>query len=164
MPSFPEPHFTEALAGGIPYQLLHFSIDQVDFVAVFASIDTSDAEYSAFRAAEVGFQVPGDSYDIKFDTLENYNNGTFYAAPGDDGAFRLLGFTGLRRLSAALRTCVDLHYRTYGAKLYIAVAENARLVKFYDRLVCKTTTVIDYEVINNLGQDGTAYAIKTPSF
>lgn len=164
MPSFPSYLFHEAHMGENPYHRLDFAIDGTDFIIVFSLVDIADHEYARFRSEEVGVAIPDNSYDIKFDTLENYTNGSWYEAPKPNSPFSRLGFEGLTRLSVALRKAIDLHYTTYNAKLYMAAAENGRLVKFYNRLVCNKPGEIDYQVSSELGPNGAGYAIKTPRF
>ena len=164
MPSFPNYYFAEAQEGDNQYHRIEFLIESTCFVVVFSLIDTTDPVYMEFRSSEIGFAIPDSSYDVKFDTLDNFKSGSLYAASTIDSPFRVLGYHGLVRLSNALRRCIDLHFQTYNAKLYVAVAENERLVRFYDRLVCGTSSDVDYEVISELGQGGKGYAIKTSSF
>ncbi len=129
---------------------------------IFSSVDILDLVYHQYRCQEVGFNIPANSYDIKFDRLDNYINNTFYA-PSKKGSSRF-GLSFLHELTHALREIITLHYNTYAAKAYFAMAENLRLRRFYHRILQRSFDDVIYEISTDLGEGSKGYAFKTRCF
>ncbi|NHB98813.1 hypothetical protein [Photorhabdus stackebrandtii] len=164
MPTLHQTEFIEATVGEIQYHRLDFSIEDHDFVMIFSDVEISDVEYLQMRSEEVGFSIPERCYDVKFDRLENFDSGDFYAPPPPDAIFSKLGYQGLMRLGKAFSEIIGLHYQLYDAKAYFAMAETRKLKSFYDRILQQPNVGVPYEIIINLGEMRRGYAIKTPSF
>ncbi|MGC0821893.1 hypothetical protein [Pantoea agglomerans] len=72
-------------------------------------------------------------YDVKFDRLENFNSGNFYAPPPAELRSRKRRFAD--ELAEALETIITLHHKAYRARAYFAIAETEKLKRFYDRVL-----------------------------
>jgi hypothetical protein len=77
--------------------------------------------------------VPPNSYDVKFDRVENFEAGDYYTGPSEQ--FNFMDFAKMRRLGLAIFEVLEFHLTTKEPKAYFASAENIRLKSFYDRLV-----------------------------
>ncbi|WP_230118471.1 hypothetical protein [Serratia marcescens] len=159
MPVYHLEKFIEFPHGEFLCHRYDFSVKNHDFLIIFAPVDITDAEYHAYRCEEVGFQVPVDSYDVKFDRIENFESGDFYAPPakGNCGGGRAY----LNELADALETIITLHCSVYRAKAYFAIAETDKLKRFYDRILQKTFDEVLSDVTTDLGEEGKGYAFKT---
>ncbi|HDT6544150.1 TPA: hypothetical protein QFT03_001077 [Kluyvera ascorbata] len=163
MPLYLSTQFDEfRLDNGLLAHLFKFSVQHHHFILVFSPIDISDEEYHQFRNEEVGFVLPADCYDVKFDRQVNFESGDFYAPPLPGECSRRFGFAN--ELAEALKAIIQLHYATYRAKAYLAIAENDKLKRYYDRILQTVPGDVVYELIQNVGVEGRGYAFKTRCF
>ncbi|MEG3135109.1 hypothetical protein SC206_16230 [Rouxiella sp. T17] len=162
MPHYLTKEFQEFPHGGYLAHRFDFFIDSDSFLAIFSEVDIAAPEYHMFRNEEVGFIIPSCCYDVKFDRLENFEQGNFYALPTRGQSSKSFNFS--TRLAQALITIITLHYKTYRAKAYFAVAETHKLKRFYDRVLQQPQHDIGYEIITGLGDGGMGYALKTKYF
>ena len=162
MPAYQSQMFQEFDHGSFTAHKFQFSIDQCEFVVIFNPVDISVGEYHEFRNDEVGFQIPDNCYDVKFDRKDNFDNGTYYKPPTKEQTSRCLTFG--KRLSRALVHIISLHYSTYNAKAYFAVAESDKLKRFYDRILHEPFDNVLLSIDTDCGEGGMGYAFKTRCF
>lgn len=163
MPVYLSTQFDEfSLDNGLFAHLFKFSVQRHRFILIFSPVDVTNGEYHQFRSEEVGFALPADCYDVKFDRQENFDSGNFYAPPAPGSSARDFGFAN--ELAEALKTIIQLHYATYQAKAYLAVAENDKLKRYYDRILQSVPGDIVYDLIKDFGVEGRGYACKTRCF
>ena len=162
MPNIKNWEFEEFPYGDIYSQRIDFSIDDHHFFMIFTPVITDDDDYIQDRQSEVEFCIPDRSYDVKFDRVENFENGDFYVPPGQE--FSFMGPGKMRRLGSAVCQLIDFHCSVTGAQAYFASAENLGLKQFYDRLANNYASELNYEVTTGLGEEGLDYAIKTSKF
>lgn len=158
MPTYPSEQFLEWQHGEFLCHRFDFTIGDHEFLVIFSPVDVTDEEYQAFRSEEVGFSVPEGSYYVKFDRVDNFDSGDFYARP-EEGYGRGMAF--LNELSYALTHIISLHCCTYQAKAYLLVAEDIRLKTYYDRILQRRFDEVLYKVTTDLGDEGKGYALKT---
>lgn len=162
MPIYLSNSFQEFPHGGYIAQRYDFGIGKDRFVMIFAEIDTVDRNYLAFRSKEAGFDIPPRCYDIKFDRLENFEQGTYYQPPSKGQSSSR--FTFARELAEALKTIIALHHDIYQARAYMATAETEKLRRFYDRILQQSSHKVVYELSTGLGDGGMGYVFKTRYF
>ncbi len=135
-----------------------FSIDGHDFLMVFTPVsEINDKETLAQKSEEVGFIIPDNSYDVKFDRTENFESGNFYTPP-----FSKMDLSQLNRLG--IKQIMEFHYSIKNAEVYLATAENFRLARYYERLIRIYAEQLQFEVVSGIGEEGLDYAIKTPKY
>ena len=163
MPRIVEWAFEEIISGEIRSQLINFSIDDHDFVMIFTQLNEfSDNESIAELSSKAGFDVPANSYDVKFDRIENFDSGDYYSRPSE--RFSFMDFAKMRRLGLAIYQVLEFHITTKEPQAYFASAENIGLKWFYDRLVKQYADRLNLQVISDLGEEGLDYAIKTSKY
>ncbi|MGB9096955.1 hypothetical protein [Erwinia sp.] len=162
MPVYLSESFVEFPHGDFIAHRFDFCIEAHNFVVLFAEVITSDSEYHDYRSEEVGFRIPTRCYDVKFDRLENFESGNFYAPPPKGQCSRRHNFT--EELAEALETIITLHHNVYRARAYLAVAETTKLKRFYDRVLQQPPVDVVYEVNTGLGEGGMGYVLKTRYF
>ncbi len=162
MPGDSPKNFIEFYCGDMICHRYDFIVQGCEFLVIFSMVDVRDEDYHQYRCQEAGFSIPTNSYDIKFDRLDNYINNTFYAPPVK-GACQY-GLRFLNELTRRLQKIITLHYNTYAAKAYFAIAENQRLRRFYHRILQRSFDDVIYEVSTDLGEGGRGYAFKTRCF
>lgn len=141
---------------------IDFSIDDHNFFMVFTPIKSFGEEYLTWMTEIVGLNIPDNSYTIKFDRLENFESGDFYAPPSD--IFSKTDYKKLNRLGNGIRKLIKFHYSLKNTELYFASAESFEMKKYYDRLIRNESEHSEFEVISNIGEEGLDYAIKTPNY
>ncbi|UAN54707.1 hypothetical protein KGP26_30090 (plasmid) [Serratia sp. JSRIV002] len=161
MPVYLSEEFLEWECGEFINHRFDFSIGEHKFLVLFSPIDVSDVGYHALRSEEVGFSLPSDSYDVKFDRLENFESDNFYATPKKSDLGGIGGIAYLEELVDALTHIITLHCNTYQAKSYLMLAENMRLKQFYDRVLQRSFDEVLSYVATNLGEEGKGYALRT---
>lgn len=109
MPSYLSKSFLEFPHGALTAHRFDFRIEQHDFVMLFSEVIVNDPDYHAYRSEEVGFSIPSACYDVKFDRLENFNSGNFYAPPPAELRSRKRRFAD--ELAEALETIIRLHHK-----------------------------------------------------
>ncbi|XBS70517.1 hypothetical protein ABK905_04765 [Acerihabitans sp. KWT182] len=154
--------FIEFNCGDIICHRYDFLVRECQFLIIFSLVDVREKDYYQYRCDEAGFKIPHNSHDIKFDRLDNYINNTFYAPPTKDAG--KYGMRFLHELTDVMKQIIKLHYNTYAAKAYFAIAENQRLKRFYHRILQNSFADVIYEVTTDLGEGGKGYAIKTRCF
>lgn len=162
MPFYHSEQFVEFKCGEYECHRYDFSIESHLFVVIFSPVDIDDAEYRCFRSDEVGFVIPSDCYDVKFDRFENFENENYFVPPKKGECARDIYF--LDHLAEALVNIITLHHNVYHAKAYFAVAETMKLKRFYDRILHHSFAEVAYEVTTDLGERGNGYALKTRHF
>ncbi|MCU5772620.1 hypothetical protein N5923_14255 [Erwiniaceae bacterium BAC15a-03b] len=162
MPLYLSTEFQEFPHGGYIAHRFDFCIGKDKFVVIFAEVDTVSSEYHSFRSEEVGFSIPPHCYDVKFDRLENFEQGSFYESPTKGQCSKQITFAA--KLAEALETIITLHHNIYYARAYFAIAETDKLKRFYDRILQRPLHDIVYEVSTGLGEGGMGYALKTRYF
>ncbi|CND63042.1 hypothetical protein V5E43_000681 [Yersinia enterocolitica] len=162
MPVYHTEKFLEFSNGAFDCHRYDFSIKEHHFIVLFSAVDIQDREYHKLRCEELGFYIPNDCYDVKFDRLENFNSENYYAPPAKGMCSRDISFP--RELAEALETIITVHHNEYRAKAYFAVAETDKLKRFYDRILQDVPDDVIYEVTTNLGEEGKGYALKTRYF
>lgn len=163
MPRIVEWDFEEFVCGDIRTQLFNFSIDDHDFVMIFTHLkEFNDDDSIAELSDKAGFDVPANSYDVKFDRVENFDSGDYYSQPSEQ--FSFMDFGKMRRLGLAIYQVMEFHMTTKEPQAYFASAENIRLKWFYDRLVKQYADRLNLQVVSNLGEEGLDYAIKTSKY
>ena len=163
MPKISKWAFTEYVFGDIHSQRIAFSIDDHDFYMLFTPLNqTSDDSTIIERSEAVGFEIPIDSFDVKFDRVENFESDQFYQLPAD--TFTIMDFSKMKRLGLAICQLLEFHTVATGAQAYFASAASVELKHFYDRLVRQHANRLNYTIHSGLGEEGLDYAIKTPKF
>ncbi len=162
MPVYLSDQFVEFPHGSYLAHRFDFCIETHNFVVLFAEVDTSDSEYLSYRSDEAGFEIPPNCYDVKFDRRENFESGDFYKPPSKGQCSRRLDFS--EELAEALGTIITLHHNVYCAKAYFAVADTAKLKRFYDRVLQRPPHDVIYEMQAGLGEGGMGYVLKTRYF
>ncbi|AWR82465.1 TPA: hypothetical protein N2X59_000226 [Escherichia coli] len=162
MISFLSDEFEEFPQGDFLNHLYRFSVDHHHFIVIFSPIDISDAEYHQYRSEEVGFEIPTNCFDVKFDRQENFDSGNFYMPPAATECSRRRRFTD--ELAEALATIIEKHYIIYHARAYLAIAENDKLKRYYDRILHNAPANVAYRVIKDVGEEERGYAIQTECF
>lgn len=162
MPNIPKKEFQEFPVGEIYSQRIDFSVDDHNFLMIFTPVLASgDEDYLNLRSQEVGFLIPKNSYDVKFDRAENFDSSDFYAPPTD--GFSKIDFRKMARLGLGIKELLNLHLCTTKAEAYFAVAENPKLAIFYGRLARQYANGLQFEV-TQFGNGGLSYAIKTSNY
>ncbi|MCB5308385.1 hypothetical protein [Yersinia massiliensis] len=163
MPRIENMNFITASYGDFIFQRLNFSIDDHDFIIIFSEVVIlGNGETSNFSNDELGFIIPKNSYEIKFDRAENFHNEHYFELPAEE--YSQLNYQSLMRLGDALNIIISNHYNKFIPQVYLSVAVNTRLKLFYDRLCEKRNFNIPVEIKKNIGEGGRGYAIKTPRF
>jgi hypothetical protein len=109
--------------GKIWAERIDFSIDGHDFLMVFTPVsEINDQETLAQKSEDVGFIIPDNSYDVKFDRIENFESGDFYASPSSG-----MDLSQLNRLGIGITQIMEFHYSMKNTEVYFATAENYRL-------------------------------------
>lgn len=162
MISYLSDEFEEFPQGDFFNHLYRFSVDRYYFIVIFSPIDISNAEYHQYRNEEVGFDIPSNCFDVKFDRQENFDSSNFYAPPAPGECSRRRRFTD--ELAEALKTIIEKHYIIYQARAYIATADNDKLKRYYDRILQDASTNVVYKVIKDIGEEERGYAIQTKCF
>jgi len=98
---------------------------------IFSPLDISDAEYHQYRSEEVGFNIPTNFFDVKFDRQENFDRGNVYQPPAPAECSRRRRFTD--ELAEALAKSIEKHY--IRLRLILVTAENDKLKRYYDRIL-----------------------------
>ncbi|WP_235896913.1 hypothetical protein [Yersinia thracica] len=62
---------------------------------------------SNFSNEDVGFIIPADTYEVKFDRAENFHNDRFFKLPTSQ--YSRLNYKGLMRLGCALNLLIMNH-------------------------------------------------------
>lgn len=151
-----------AYTENIKSQRIDFSIDDHEFVIFFTPVFAFEDENSLIdRAKLIGFDPPRNSYDVKFDRIENFEECTYYQPPAKDSHFSVFNTSKMRRLGAGLSELLLFHCNLTKAEAYFGVAENQKLKIYYDRLVKKYAYQLNFRVISNIGEEGLDYAIQT---
>jgi len=97
--------------GNIFAERIDFSIDGHDFLMVFTPVsEINDQETLAQKSEDVGFIIPDNSYDVKFDRIENFESGDFYASPSSG-----MDLSQLNRLGIGIKADngISLFYEKY---------------------------------------------------
>ena len=146
--------------GEIWAERVDFSIDGHGFLMVFTPMsEISDEETLAKKSEEMGFIIPDNSYDVKFDRTENFESGDFYAPSSSK-----MDMSQLNRLGLGIRQIMEFHYSMKNTEAYFATAENRRLAQYYDRLARTYAEQLQFEVMARIGEEGLDYAIRTPKY
>lgn len=162
MPTIKRWEFEQFPCGEIYSQRIDFSVDDHQFFMIFTPVICDDAAYVHERESQVDFEIPEQSYDIKFDRVENFESGQFYAPPA--AGYSFMGLEKLARLGIGLCRLIEFHRSLTGAQVYFVSTENLRLKHFYDRLAKKYAVELNYSVNTGLGEEGLDYAIKTSEY
>ena len=155
---------TETVIDGFAIELIKFDIEDHQFMMVFTKL-SEQYDITTLEELEqsLGFTIPEKSYNIKFDRLENFESGNFYAPPSSE--FSQFNLKKLNYLGFIIYKLIELHANEKDAQLYFASAENSKLKSFYNRVVNKYANSLDCEVISDLPLDeGLDYAIKTSKY
>jgi len=163
MPKIKNWDFIEFSVGDVYSHRIDFSIDDHEFLMTFTPVLSSgNREYLIERSKDVGFNIPDNSYDVKFDRLENFESDDFFSPPST--TFSFMCMAKLRRLGMAICQLLEFHAMAKDTEVYLASAENEGLKCFYDRLANRHAIRLEYDVIADLGEEGLDYAIKTSKF
>lgn len=110
------------------------------------------------KREQFDIKVCPNSYQVKFDLQENFDNDNFFQPPKIP-----LSVHELRMLGRIIKELIEFHYRTSNADQYFFVAEHEKLKRFYNRLAKMYAEELGFVVRNNLGEEGLGYEIRTPS-
>ncbi|AWB65456.1 hypothetical protein C2869_02950 [Saccharobesus litoralis] len=147
-------------AGEINCQIIEFKVSEISYVMLFNRIDaTRDQNAIDEKAAELGLEYRENSYEIKFDLKDNFDNDNYFAP-------RIENFTivEMRFLGRTVRDLIEFHYRNTNAEAYLFAAENDKLKRYYDGLAKKYSGELNFKVVDNLGEEELGYEITTPSY
>ncbi len=101
-------NFITANYGDFTYHRLDFSIDDHDFIMIFSEVLMLESGgTSNFSNEDVGFIIPADTYEVKFDRAENFHNDRFFKLPTSQ--YSRLNYKGLMRLGCALNLLIMNH-------------------------------------------------------
>ncbi len=120
--------------------------------------EINDEETLAQKSEDVGFAIPDNSYDIKFDRKDNFESGDFYAASSK------MNLSQLNRLGSAIKKIIEFHYSLKNAEVYFATAHSFKLARYYDRLIDAYAAQLNFECISRIGEEGLDYVIKTGKY
>ena len=148
--------FNEFQENGFHYQSFKFFINGFPFIMVFFEIMRNHQEYLEEREKELGAVIPTGSYDVKFDRQNNVDKKEYYQPATPD---EQLNARGMAALGLALEMILERHIEKYHSRFFLAVADNPRLKRFYDRLVSKMRSSQRYTIVTNIGYGGNGYAI-----
>ena len=142
---------------------IDFSIDDHNFLMVFTPFKNSfNEEYFLWLSENIGFDIPDDGYVIKFDRVENFETGDFFARPSDD--FSKFDLKKLNRLGKAIKEIIEFHCSLKNTEIYYASAQDFKMKKYYDRLIKKYSKYLNFEILSNLGEERLDYVIKTRNY
>lgn len=154
--------FQEFSYGYTSGQRIDFDIDIDDHRLVMFFMPASEF-YDDERKEEISRALtapfPENSYDIKFDRLENFETENYYQPP--DTQYSKANYRFMTRLSRGIAQLIDYHCEEVQPEAYFAVAENHRLKRFYDRLAVKHAPGLNFNPINGIGHEGLGYALTT---
>lgn len=146
--------------GDIACQIAEFEVGGHTYVMVFNRIDaTRSREMINEKAEELGIEYRENSYEVKFDLKQNFNNDTYFSKPDE-----IMSVSDMRELGRIIRDLLEFHYKNSNAEAYLCVAEDRKLKRFYDRLAKIYTDELQFHVTNDLGEEGLGYEITTPSY
>ncbi len=138
------------------HQKVDFWVGEHLFLMTFSKILRKNDAYLRDRAHRAGFSLPEESYDVKFDRMENVQNETYFEPPE-----QLLTIRETCELQETLAELLEFHCGETGALVYLAAAERPSLKRFYDRLADRYADQLGYDVYRDLGHKEMEYAIKT---
>ncbi len=145
---------------GESFKLIKFFFKQTQYVVVFTKVESAkNPEDIVAKENELGLSYQPNSFEVKFDLVDNLDNGTYYKKPTES-----LKFDEVLQLGYLLCSTINYHYQITGASAYYAIAENSKLKSFYDLLDKKCKTKVVFKVINGLGSEGLGYEIRTPNY
>ncbi|WP_273765873.1 hypothetical protein [Aeromonas hydrophila] len=164
MPQIKEWKFEAFAIGELTAQKISFSIDAHEYLMLFSPVAATYGDGAALEDKQNAFGMvfPPHSFEMKFDREDNFLADNLFAPPSDRE--KLLTYRQLSRLGNAINKILAFHMSTTSAQLYIAIAENSKLKSFYDGLAKKHAQTLNCTVLNNLGEEGLSYAIRTPHF
>jgi len=159
---------------GSEVELIDFSVNDHNFTMVFYSLEEpGKKEHLDSYSDDYGFDIPINSYVVKFDRKENIvkflseegADSDLFTRPSDE--FSKIGFRELRILWMKIIETIVYHYSEKKPETYLALAHNNSLKNFYDYFIKKyiqDTQDMGFDVISNTGGGGLGYAIKTPRY
>ncbi|WP_261369633.1 hypothetical protein [Yersinia bercovieri] len=163
MPRIDTMDFITASYGHFNFHRRDFSIDDHDFIIIFSEVIMLESGgTSNLSNDDVGFIIPENTYEVKFDRAENFRNELYFELPAAN--YSKFDYQSLMRLGNALNIIISSHYNKFKPQVYLSVAVNTRLKLFYDRLCEKQNFDIPVEIKIDIGEGGRGYAIKTPRF
>lgn len=144
-------------ANGLPLEVVKFNVGALPYIMAFSPTDYREDPEG--KCVDLGLEYKPNSFDVKFDLLDNFETGSFYIPPENS-----LTISQLLELGQKIINTLDFHHSERHSEAYYAVAENTRLKKFYDRLVSRSASKLQFYVISGLGDEGLGYEITTPSY
>lgn len=150
------------LMGNIPCQTIKFEFNGFIYFIIFSLVAENYDEISIQeKTEELDICYRSNSYLVNFDLQSNFESdeADYFSPPN-----RVASPSQLNELGKILVQLLQFHYENSGAESYLFIASDVRLKHFYDRIAKRYAQQIGFEVHNNLGQEGLAYEIITPSF
>lgn len=142
---------------GIQCELISFDLDSIQYVMVFNRIDEAqDIDAISEKEKELGIKIPPNSYQVKFDTVGNFESGAFYEQPSTK-----LTHPQVKKLGTLLIELLHFHYTHSKADAYYFVAANKKLKRFYDRLAAQQDAALKFNVTKDLGDEGCGYELTS---
>lgn len=149
-----------SLGNGMDAKAIRFCISSRNYIMFFVRTDTMlDDHAIGEQSLELGVEIRSNSYNVKFDLEENFDNGNYYDQPN---VYASVGH--VRELGEVICSILEYHCRMTDAEAYYCVAESMKLKRFYDRLSVKHAARLGFTIINGLGTEELGYEIRTPHY
>gem|GEM_PF-3547724 len=146
---------------GLCCQIIEFNLLTRIYVMVFNRIDAlRSPEFIDQKATELGLSYKQNSFEVKFDLKQNFENDTFFEPPDKD-YHSPHGVLSMRKPGELLKDLLLFHHSKTEAAAYLFVAENKKLKRFYDRLAKRYQEELAFTVMSDLGNEGLGYEITT---
>ncbi len=137
-------------------EMIEFEVNSIDYVSFFAhASDYLDIHTKEQLEEQIGFDLPDETYQFKFDTLENVTAEKFFYT-----------FTPpihkpkhIRELGNDLESCIKIHREQRGVEAYYVFAVRKNLYKFYGRILKRKELEYGYRIFEGLGEEGLGYVV-----
>ena len=141
--------------GNIKCEMIEFQINNIEYVMIFTRVDEAqDQETIGYKENDLNIDIKKNSYQVKFDLKDNFENDVYFKVPQDK-----LSFIHIKQLGKLLIELLYYHYEHSKADGYFFTAENAKLKRFYDHLAEQHKNILLFKVLKDLGDEGHGYAL-----
>lgn len=142
--------------GASDAEMIEFQVNSVDYVTIFAHADDYLDGYTKEQIEEkIGFELPGETYQFKFDTLVNLEKEDYFA-PFSSPRHKPKHIHELGRdLEASLR----IHREARSAEAYYVFAVSGSLYQFYGQMLKDKAPEYGFRLYEGVGEEGLGYVI-----
>jgi hypothetical protein len=150
----------DGVFNGEDFKLIKFYFKHKQYVVIFTKVESAkNPPDITLKENELGLVYQSNSFEVKFDLVDNFESGHYYQKPASTYTFRELMALGM-----LLCNSIQFHFRLTGASAYYAIAENSKLKSFYDLLDKKCKNMVAFTVVDKLGSEGLGYEIRTTNY